>query len=220
MARITVEELRLNGANVDLMPPKDWREAAKKGRRSMAYKIFARAKLENGQEIGVSLRVHALNDKHEIADLGDGSVPVIASLLAKNDPNIDSLKLRYRADGMPETAPDGTAVYAEGPVMQDDGTEFPSRFGTLFFATLHTNVRFTAVNAVLEPTGRTANGSKEGTQIPVYNCECAELRAEEAAAAGGAALLGTVKFGVTGGSKDRQADRARGTAAEAAALEM
>lgn len=230
MARIAVEELRLNGANIDLQPSKDWRALAKTGRRSMHYKIFARAKLENGQEVGVDLRVGALDADREIADLGDGSVPVIAGLLAKNDPNIDSLKLRYRADGSPETAEDGSPVYAEGPLMQDDGSEFPNRFGTLYFATLHGGIRLTAANAVLEPTGRTAAGSGEGTQIPVYRCECAALHAEKAAVAGGGKLFGAVKIGgkmfgavkigVTGGSKDRQAARARGTAAEAAALVM
>ena len=221
MARIAVEELRLGGANIDLQPSKDWRALAKAGRRAMHYKIFARAKLENGQEIGVDLRVGALDADREIADLGDGSVPVIAGLLAKNDPNIDSLKLRYRADGSAETAEDGSPVYAEGPLMQDDGAEFPNRFGTLFFATLHGGIRLTAVNAALEPTGRTAAGSAgDGALIPVYRCECAELRAGKAAAAAGGKLFGSVKIGATGGSKDRQAARARGTAAEAAALEM
>lgn len=220
MARITVQEIRLTGVNVDLQPSKDWRDLARLGRRSMQYKIFGRARLENGEEIGIDARVAALDDSREIADLGDGSLPVVASLLAKNE-SLNSMKLRYRADGMPETDADGRPVYAEGPVMQDDGKEFPSEYGTHWFCTLHPNLRFTLTGVTLDPAGREVPrvaGSPE--KIPVYKAEIQGYRVEKVAAAAGAKLFGSVKIGVTGGSAEKQHARAQGTAAEAAALVM
>lgn len=220
MARITVEELRLNAPNIDLQPSKSWRDLAKKGVRSMSYKVFARATLPSGEQIGVDLRIPALNEDHEIADIGTDEVPVIAGLLAKSDKHLDTLKLRYNADGSVAVDKDGAPVYAEAPVLQDDGQQFPSEYGTLYFCTLHGGVRITLAGVTLETTGRTTQGAKEGETIQVFAADAKDYRVERVAAAKGPSLLGRVKIGATSGGATRQAERAAGLASEAAELAM
>lgn len=193
MSQIKLDELRLHAPNVDIQPSKGWRELAKRGVRSASYKVFARAFLPNGEQVAVDLRLPALNADRVFADIGTEEVPFVASLLAKQDANIDSAILATDPLGEP-VIENGAPVYAEPAIVQDDGAEFDLAYGTLWFCTVHGGVRLTLKGVTLTPTGRSTQGEKP---LAVYSAEAASHEVTKVAAASGPALLGRVKIGGT-----------------------
>ena len=206
-----LDSLQIHSINVDLVPGKNWRELAKSGRKAMHYRVFGRATVA-GQPAGVSFSLDAL-ENGEIKDFGSAEVPAVASLLAKNDPNLDTAKLRYGPDGRPLVNTDGTPVYDEQPIVQDDGTEFDPAYGTLFFCTLHGGLRVTLngveLERALDKSGapRSTKGTAESPSVPVFDAQIEGVTVERRARAQGHGLLGRVKIGATAGGTAQQAAR-------------
>ena len=217
------KNIELTGVNVDLVPAKNWREMSKQGRKSMSFKIFGHAKDESGNLIAVSTVIGALNEAGEIADFGSAEIPAVASLLAKTDSKLDSAKLKYGADGKPLADADGNPVYDEN-IVQEDGTEFPLAYGTLFFCTLHGGRRFTLIGAELTPSvqggvQRMAKDAAGNATIPIFDAVADGIKVERRATAQGSSLLGRVKIGVTAGGEAAAAAR-RATSAAVETVQM
>ena len=197
--------IELFNVSVDLQPSRNWRDLAKIGRKSMAYKIFGHAKDEAGQTIAVSCSVGALDAAGDIVDFGSAEVPAVTGLLAKYDPRLDTAALKYDGSGQPEKNEDGTPVYAEAPTVQDDGQEFDLAYGTLYFCVLASGIRVLLLGAELTPAisngiQRMANDAKGQKTVPVYDAQIDGVKVEKRAVASGGKLLGKVKIGATGGS--------------------
>lgn len=204
--------IELFNVNVDLQPSRTWKELAKAGRKSMSYKIFGHAKAEDGTLIAVSASVGALNADGVLVDFGSPEVPAVSGLLAKYDERLDTAKLRYGDDGRPVVNADGTPVYDEAPIVQDDGNEFDLAYGTLYFCTLHSGIKITLVGAELTPAltngaQRRAKDAKGEKTVPVYDASIEGVKVEKRAVAAGGTLLGKVKIGATAGGTDAIAAR-------------
>lgn len=203
-----IQSLELHAVSVDLVPVKNWRAILP--RRGMNYKVFGRAKDENGKPIAVSVVVNALSNG-ELRDLGGNpDISVVASLLAKNSDTIDSLRLKYSADGKPVTDGEGRPVYDEAVPIG-----FDPAYGTYFFCVLHPGLRFSLKGAELTPSVNPSTGAQRMAKddtgeptVPVFDAVVDALCAEPRAAAGGRSLLGSVSVGATAGGRDAQAARA------------
>lgn len=217
------KSIELTGVNCDLVPAKNWRTMALSGRKSMSYKLFGHAKDDNGNLIAVSTVIGALDEAGDLVDFGTAELPAISSLLAKTDSKLDSAKIKYGADGKPLATPEGLPVYDE-TVLQEDGTEFPVFFGTLFFCTLHGGRRFTLIGAELTPSvqggvQRMAKDAAGNATIPIFDAVADGIKVERRATAQGSSLLGRVKIGVTAGGEAAAAAR-RATSAAVETVQM
>ena len=215
--------IELFNVSVDLQPSRNWRELAKAGRKSMSYRIFGHAKAEDGTLIAVSTSVGAIHDG-DIADFGSEETPAVSGLLAKSDPRLDSAALKFDASGQPVKNEDGSPVYDESPIIQDDGQEFDLAYGTRYFCVLNSGIKLILIGAELTPAltngvQRLANDSKGEKTIPVFDAVCDGVKVEKRAVATGAKLLGRIKIGATGGGTAAVAARINRNAAPDTAAE-
>ena len=225
--QIKVDTLALGPASIELMPVKEWRDLAKKGRVSMRYKLFAGGvRLPNGETIAVEFTVPApLNDEGDIPGLGKAGGPeVVKTLQAKTEDKIDSAKLRYGADGAPLEDASGGPVYAEA-VVTDDGKPFDLFFGTYWFVHQNPGIRIELAGGVtLTPSGRQTtvkDGGGNERKVDVFHADAADYNVTRVAVASGTGLRKSkVGIGTTAGGDAKQAARAAALASEQAPLAM
>lgn len=209
-----IETAAVRGLTIELVPGRQWRQAAKSGRKSMNYRISGTIGTPAG-DVFINAYVGAVGADGEVHDLVDGS-QFVTGLLAKDDPQIDSLKLAYGTDGKPVCGADGLPAYAEDAVIQDDGRAFPSFFGTLWLVQHAAGKRVVLHGVTLSPTGREVTAGTR--KIPVASAAVAGISLEDAVVAAGAPLKG-VKIGVTAGTQRAQAAR-KTAAADPAGQEL
>lgn len=203
-------KLDIHAVSIEAVPIKNWREIAP--RVGMNYKLFGRAKDENGKPFAVSVLINAVGKDAEgnpcLCDLAE--IPVISGLLAKSSPTIDSLALKYGEDGKPEIdGGTGMPVYAEAVPAGLNPV-----FATYWFCTLNSGLRFALKNAELTASvsqstseQRMARDDNGNPTIPVYDAVIEELIVERRVAACGRSLLGNVRIGGTAGGEAQQAAR-------------
>lgn len=155
------KSLTLRGRiNVELVPAKAWREIAKKGVKSMSYRISGDAEVD-GQMLHVNVHVPAINDG-QICGLGS-AIPAngkeakefISSLCPKNG-GLDTAVVQTDANGVSVIGPDGRPVWVDAPIMQDDGQEFDLTFGTHYFAPHNGGLTIKVNDAAIQPSDRAA----------------------------------------------------------------
>ena len=209
-----IETAAVRGLTLELVPGRQWRQAAKSGRKSMNYRISGTIGTPAG-DVFINAYVGAIGADGEVHDLVNGS-QFVTGLLAKDDPQIDSLKLEYGDDGKPRCDADGNPVYAEAPVIRDDGSEFPSFFGTLWLVQHAAGKRIVLHGVTLSPTGREITvGTRK---VPVASAAVTGVGLEDVVTASGAPLSG-VRIGVTAGTQRAQAAR-KTAAADPAGMEL
>jgi hypothetical protein len=154
------KSLTLRGRiNVELVPAKAWRELAKKGVKSMSYRISGDAEV-NGEILHVNVHVPAINDGR-ICGLGS-AIPAngkeakefISSLCPKNG-GLDTAVVATDANGV-SVIEDGRPVWVDAPIVQDDGAEFDLAFGTHYFAPHNGGLTIKVNDAAIQPSDRAA----------------------------------------------------------------
>ena len=155
------KSLTLRGRiNVELVPAKAWRELAKRNVKSMSYRISGDAEV-NGELLHVNVHIPAINDG-QICGLG-AAIPAngkeakefISSLCPKNG-GLDTAIVATGPDGVSSIGEDGRPVWAEAPVLTDDGTEFDLAFGTHYFCPHNGGLTLCIRDAAIQPSDRAA----------------------------------------------------------------
>ena len=154
------KSLTLRGRiNVELVPAKAWRDLAKRGVKSMSYRISGDAEV-NGELLHVNVHVPAINDG-QICGLG-AAVPAngkeakefISSLCPKNG-GLDTAVVATDANGV-SIVEAGRPVWVDAPIVQDDGQEFDLTYGTHFFCPHNGGLTLCIHDAAIQPSDRAA----------------------------------------------------------------
>ena len=212
-----IKSATLSNVQIELMPNVGWREAAKRGKISMSYKICGVMEVVGLGKVFVRARIA----NPDYTDLGG----FVTGRSANNPPvlddgqKFDAFELVTETDGVtPVQGPDGGPIYKEAPIITDDGQEFPQEYGTCQFCR-HDPGKVLTLKDIrnLVPAKGTYTLRDGKTKIPIATVEFGGWEVVNIVVSSGGRLGGGLA--VTSGTKREQAAR-KTAAADPAGMEL
>lgn len=141
-AVIKLDSLTLDGIRAELVPSPDWRERAKRGRKSMFYSVSGRATVD-GKPARVEVNIDAVTRENKLSKLGlemqDARGTVLRHLANRGEKD-HTAKVKSAAGDRPDTIVpvylDGKPEWDEDAILitdgEDRGSLFDLRYGARY----------------------------------------------------------------------------------------